>query len=98
MFRPTHAKLGRAALGWSFIDLEKRTGISKNTLVRFEGGGGVNHTTVTRIEEVLIKEGLTFIYEDQTRGPGVVLSKELSRRLQQHSPTSKAKLAKPAKK
>ena len=81
-------------------DADKRAAYDRYGAAAFEGGGGVHHTTVTRIEEVLIKEGLTFIYEDQTRGPGVVLSKELSRRLQQHSPKtiSKAKLAKPAKK
>jgi len=85
MFRAVHAKLGRAAVGWSLLDLEKRTGISKNTLVRFEGGGGVHQATATRIEEVLAKEGVAFIYEDETRGPGIVLSKELSRRLEHKS-------------
>lgn len=86
-------------MGWSLLDLEKRAGISKNTLVRFEGGGGVHHTTATKIEEVLLKEGLTFIYEDDIRGPGIVLSKELSRRLK-HRPkaTSKTKHPKPVKK
>jgi transcriptional regulator with XRE-family HTH domain len=80
MFRPVHARLGRAALGWSFLELERRTGVSKNTLVRFEAGGGVHHSTASKIEGALSKEGLVFLYEDDSRGPGILLSKELSRR------------------
>lgn len=66
---------------WSLVDLEGKTGISKNTLVRFEAGGGVNHSTAGKIEEAFTKEGLNFVYEDDTRGPGILLSKELSHRI-----------------
>jgi transcriptional regulator with XRE-family HTH domain len=72
-------------MGWSFFELERRTGVSKNTLVRFEAGGGVHNATAAKIEEALAKEGLTFLDEDDNRGPGVLLSKELSRRLAQPS-------------
>ena len=83
MFRPIHARLGRAALGWSLSELERRTGISKNTLVRFEAGGGVHNSTATKIEGALSKAGLTILYEDDARGPGILLSKELFRRFGQ---------------
>ena len=96
MFKPIHARLGRTALGWSLLDLEKQTGISKNTLVRFEGGGGVHHATATKIEKVLSKEGITFLYEDAAHGPGVVISKDLSHRLGEGTePRPKTKPAKP---
>jgi transcriptional regulator with XRE-family HTH domain len=81
MLKPVHVRLARAALKWSLIDLEEKTGISKNTLVRFEAGGGVHHSTAVKIEEAFAKEGLNFVYEDDTRGPGIMLSKELSRRI-----------------
>jgi hypothetical protein len=75
MLKPIHVSLARAALGWSLVDLQEKTGISKNTLVRFESGGGVNHSTAVKIEEALIKEGLTFIYEDDLGGPGIRMQK-----------------------
>ena len=77
--------MSRAALGWGLLELEKRTGVSKNTLVRFEAGGGVHNSTVSRIAEELSKEGLTFLYEDNAHGPGILLSKDLSRRLSQEA-------------
>ena len=76
--KPVHARLARAALRWSLVELEEKTGISKNTLVRFESGGGVNHSTVVKIEEAFTKEGVIFVYEDGNRGPGVLLSLKLS--------------------
>ena len=81
MLKPVHVRLARAALKWSLADLEAKTGVSKNTLVRFEAGGGVHHSTVVKIEDVFAKAGISFIYEDETRGSGVLLSKELSRRI-----------------
>ena len=81
MLKPIHVRIARAAMRWSLVDLEEKTGISKNTLVRFEAGGGVNHSTAGKIEEAFINEGVKFVYEDDTRGPGVLLSKDLSRRL-----------------
>ena len=95
MLKPFHVRTARAALKWSLLDLEKKTGISKNTLVRFEAGGGVNHSTAGRIEEVFIKEGVIFVHEDDARGPGLLLSKELSGRIGETAGTRVK--AKPAK-
>ena len=81
MFKPIHARIARAALRWSFVDLEEKTGISKNTLVRFESGGGVNHSTAIKIEQAFTKEGVRFVHESDTHGAGLQLSRELSRRL-----------------
>ena len=81
MFKPIHARIARAALRWSFVDLEEKAGISKNTLVRFESGGGVNHSTAIKIEQAFTKEGVRFVHESDTHGAGLQLSRELSRRL-----------------
>jgi transcriptional regulator with XRE-family HTH domain len=90
MLKPVHVRLARAALRWSLVDLEEKTGISKNTLVRFEAGGGVNYSTAGKIEEAFTKEGVTFVYEDDTRGPGILLPKEHSRRIDE-TPGTRAK-------
>lgn len=83
MITPTHARMARAALGWSQSDLKDLTGLSKTTLVRFEAGLGVHYKTAIKLEAVFKREGLTFVYEGDDGGPGVLLSKELSRRLSQ---------------
>jgi transcriptional regulator with XRE-family HTH domain len=99
MLKPAQARMARTALGWSLAEIQGRTGINKNTIVRFEAGKGVLLSTVSRLEDAFAKEGISFIYEDDTRGPGVVLSKDLSRRLE-HPPNSpsKATPTTPAKK
>ncbi len=85
MITPVHARMARVALGWSQVELKDRTGLSKTTLVRFEAGLGVHYNTARKLEDVFKKEGVIFVYEDDTRGPGVLLSKELSQRLSQPS-------------
>jgi transcriptional regulator with XRE-family HTH domain len=90
MLKPVQARMARAALGWSLVEIQEKTGINKNTVVRFESGRGVLLTTAARLENVFVRAGIAFIYEDDTRGPGVSLSKELSRRLAQ-LPEPKAK-------
>jgi transcriptional regulator with XRE-family HTH domain len=81
VLKPVHVRLARAAMRWTLADLEAKTGISKNTLVRFEAGGGAHLSTAVKIEEIFTKAGISFIYEDEKRGSGVLLSKELSRSL-----------------
>ena len=81
MLTPTLARMARAALKWSLVDLQGKTGISKNTLVRFETGGGIHHSTAIKIEDAFLHEGIVFTYESDDRGPSVGVSKELARRL-----------------
>jgi transcriptional regulator with XRE-family HTH domain len=82
--------MARAVLGWSFAEFGMKAGISKNTLVRFEAGGGINLTTANRIQAALTHEGITLLYEDASHGPGILISKELLRRLtKKKQPTAK---------
>ena len=85
MITPIHARMARSSLGWSQMELKNRTGLSKTTLIRFEAGLGVHYKTAQTLEAVFTKEGLTFLYEDNAHGPGVLLSKDLSRRLSQEA-------------
>ena len=81
MLRPAQARMARAALKWSVLDLQEKTGINKNTIVRFEAGKGILLSTAIKLEEAFAKEGVTFVYEDGIRGPGVLLSIKLSRHI-----------------
>jgi transcriptional regulator with XRE-family HTH domain len=81
MLTPALARMARAALRWTLEDLNGKTGISKNTLLRFEMGGGIHHSTAIKIEEAFLREGINFTYESDERGPSVGLSKDLARRL-----------------
>jgi transcriptional regulator with XRE-family HTH domain len=81
MLTPIHARMARAALGWSLAELKERIGLSKTTLIRFEAGQGVQYATALKLEEAFAREGITFVDEDKTHGAGILLSKELSNRL-----------------
>ena len=99
MLTPTHARMARAALKWSLLDLQKATGISKNTLVRFETSGGVHLSTAQKIEEVFVREGISFMDESDAHGFGVTLSDKLVERIvKRTSRPSKAKSEKRSQK
>jgi hypothetical protein len=85
--------MARAALGWNMIESQQRTGINKNTIVRFEAGKGILLSTASRLEAAFLKEGITFLYEDTVHGPGVRLSKELSQSLDTALDSPKSKRA-----
>src|SRR6185295_3492880 len=74
MLKPIHARMARAALDWSLRDLQEKTGINKNTLARFESGRGVLLSTAVKIEDVFVREGIVFIFEEDARGPGVIFT------------------------
>ena len=95
MLTPVHARMARAALKWSLVDLKDKTGLSKTTLVRFEAGLGVYHSTAIKLEQTFAKEGVIFIYADAAKGPGVRLSNELFHRVDETAlAAQKAKSAK----
>ena len=87
MLTPAHARMARAALKWSLDDLKQKTGLSKTTLVRFEAGRGVYHSTAIKLEQTFANEGVIFIYADAAKGPGVQLSNELFRRVDETAGT-----------
>ncbi len=79
--QPIHLRMARAALNWTVRDLENKAKINKNTISRYEAGREVLSGTINKLEKVLESAGITFIYEDETRGSGVLLSKEVTRRI-----------------
>ena len=101
MLSPLHLRMARAVLKWTFSEFTERTGIAKNSLIRFEAGGGINLSTATRIQAALAKEGIEFLYESLVQGPGILVSKELAHRLlgpEEPQPKKPAKRIPPARK
>ena len=63
--------MARAALGIGVRELGKMSGVSANTISRFENGSGATVNTVTAIKKALEEAGVVFIPSDGDGGPGV---------------------------
>ena len=46
--------MARAALQWSLDDLVRVSGVSRQTIHRFESGGDAYQSTITKLEKALI--------------------------------------------
>lgn len=64
MITKEQVKMARAALGWGVRDLAAKTGVTANTISRFENGADAMGGTLARIERVLIEAGLELIPEN----------------------------------
>ena len=73
--------MARAALHWNLLDVQEKTGINKNTIVRFEAGKGVLFSTAIKLEDAFTRAGIIFTYEADGRSQGVAFSKELAKKL-----------------
>ena len=50
----------RKLLKMTQVDLAEATGLTKKTIVKFEGGGGVRPETVEAVREALLERGIVF--------------------------------------
>jgi transcriptional regulator with XRE-family HTH domain len=71
-------RAARAMLRWSVSDLSRESGVSEKTIWRIEKDSGIpaNVTvdTLLRLQEAFVRQGITFIPEDNdpnSPGPGV---------------------------
>ena len=64
-------RMARAALNWTVRDLEERSQVGRNTISRYEAGHDVLASSVERLGEVLIDEGIVFFGGDRKYGTGV---------------------------
>lgn len=71
---PIQCKLARVAVGWGVRDLAEKTGMSSNTISRFERGEALYPRTIAAIRAALEEAGVVFI-EENGHGPGVRLKK-----------------------
>ncbi len=94
MIRPLHLRMARAALGWSLKELAERAGVNMNTISRYEAGSQVMSGTISKIEAVLVREGVMFLDDDGELGPGVRLRRQLPLKLADVPQTGKKATAK----
>ncbi len=69
---PVQCKMARAALGLTVRQLGDISGLSHDTIVRFEAGQELKPKTVEAIRAALVSAGVEFI-EENGGGPGVRL-------------------------
>ncbi len=50
---PEHGRMARSGLRWSMAVLGQKTGLSPNTIIRFENGGDTRSATIRKIQVVL---------------------------------------------
>ena len=71
---PLQARLARAALSLSLRDLAAASGLSRNTITRFELGHGTVHAAnLSRLQDVFEQHGVVFIPADEIGEPTIRL-------------------------
>jgi DNA-binding XRE family transcriptional regulator len=64
-------RAARALLGMTNVDLAKKAGVSKRSLVRIEAGETVRPEIRKRVQAVFEEAGIIFVSEDSAAGPGL---------------------------
>jgi transcriptional regulator with XRE-family HTH domain len=65
-------RAARALVGWSRVQLAKKSGVSINTIQDFEiGGSDPKQGTIQKWQRALEQAGVRFIDADDQDGPGV---------------------------
>jgi transcriptional regulator with XRE-family HTH domain len=73
-------RMARAALNWTVRDLEKKTGIGRNTISRFEAGHDILANSLDCMQRTLEGAGIIFFEQDVALGTGVGLQEDFRRR------------------
>ena len=82
MVTPAQLRAARALVDWSREELAEKSGVSSETVKRFEfRGSNPKLTTVLAWRRTLQRAGVEFVDDDGVKGPGVRLREtELSKR------------------
>jgi transcriptional regulator with XRE-family HTH domain len=67
-------RAARALLGWEQARLRAAAGVSKNTLMRLEGGADAKASTLAAVQAALERAGVEFIAAGGGKGAGVRLA------------------------
>jgi transcriptional regulator with XRE-family HTH domain len=68
MIKPHHLRMARAALNWSLRDLETRSGVSRNTISRYESGKEILSGSLGELERVFGEHGVVFLEDSDKLG------------------------------
>jgi transcriptional regulator with XRE-family HTH domain len=72
MITPEASRAARGLLGWSLQDLARATGLSYESLSRFENGRPMRKANAAKVAEVLRDEGVDLILEEDRTGAVLV--------------------------
>lgn len=74
MVSPAQIRMARAGLGISVRVLAERSKVAESTIHRFEASkGGMQASTLERLQSTLEAAGAVFVSADASGGPGVRL-------------------------
>jgi transcriptional regulator with XRE-family HTH domain len=62
--------MARAVLGWGIRDLARHSGVTANTVTRYENGGNATIDTLEKLKRALLDAGITFVPENG--GPATI--------------------------
>ena len=68
---PDQAKLARISLKLTVRDVERLTGVNKDSVSRYESGKEIVSSAFQRLEQLYLDRGVTFIDADEHGGPGI---------------------------
>lgn len=74
MLVPAQIRMARAALGISVRELSEIASVAESTILRFETNkGGLQATTLDKLQAALERGGVVFVGADEAAGAGVRL-------------------------
>ncbi|OSQ42345.1 hypothetical protein THS27_14785 [Thalassospira sp. MCCC 1A01428] len=71
---PVQSKMARAALDWTLGLTTHHSGVSQNTISRFERGGVSNQSTISALKFAYENAGIIFL-DEENEGPGIRIKK-----------------------
>jgi len=60
MITAQHLRMARAGLGWTLLDLAKRSGVNPNTISRYEAGQEGMSAKLRKLEAIFRAAGVVF--------------------------------------
>jgi transcriptional regulator with XRE-family HTH domain len=76
---PTQLRMARAALKLTVREIEKRTGVNKDSISRFEAGREVLSGAHQRLEQLFLEAGVIFLAPDDQGREGIKVKIATSR-------------------
>ena len=70
---PDQARMARAALKLTVRDVERLTGVNKDSVSRYEAGKEILATAFQKLEKLFLEAGIIFLDEEASGGAGMRL-------------------------
>ena len=67
-FEPFQSAMARAALGWSFTELARQSGVGRSSCIRFEQGYQLKSSNVAKLRTTFESRGIVFFQKDNLQG------------------------------